>query len=180
LCQDYDVEVEWRAFELHPEIPPEGMPLSPLLRARLVGMSERLLEMAQEVGMPMVMPDRIPNSRRALEAAEYARAQGLHEAFHAVVFRQLYAEGQDIGRWEVLRAAAVEVGMDADAMQRETEAGNYRAAVDRQIAEARALGITGVPAYIFDDQYAVVGAQPYEVFQQAMARLALDGEQGQE
>ena len=180
MCQDYDVEVEWRAFELHPEIPPEGMQLPPQVRARLVGMSERLQGMAQEAGMQMVMPDLIPNSRRALEAAEYARAQGTHEAFHTGVFRQLYAEGQDIGRWDVLRAAAEEVGMDADAMQRETEAGSFRATVDWQIAEARALGITGVPTYIFDDQYAVVGAQPYEVFQQAMAQLALDGEQGQE
>jgi predicted DsbA family dithiol-disulfide isomerase len=180
LCQDYDVEVEWRAFELHPEIPPEGMQLPPHLRAGLVGMSDRLQEMAQEAGMPMFMPDPIPNSRRALEAAEYARAKGIHKDFHTVVFRQLYAEGKDIGCWEVLRAAAEEVGIDADAMQRETEAGSYRAAVDRQIAEARALGITGVPAYIFDDQYAVVGAQPYEVFQRIMARLAQDGKQGQE
>ena len=176
MCQDYDVEVEWRAFELHPEIPPQGMQLPPQLRAGLVGMSERVQEMAQEAEMPMVMPDVIPNSRRALEAAEYARAQGVHEPFHTVVFRQLFVEGQDIGRWEVLRAAATEVGVDPDAMLREIEAGRYRAAVDRQIAEARALGITGVPTYIFDDQYAVVGAQPYEVFQQAMARLAHDAQ----
>jgi predicted DsbA family dithiol-disulfide isomerase len=177
LSQDYDVEVEWRAFELHPEIPPQGMQLPPQLRAGFGGMSERVQEMAQEAGMPMVMPDLIPNSRRALEAAEYARAQGAHKPFHTVVFRQLYAEGQDIGRWEVLRAAAAEVGMDPDAMQRETEAGSYRAVVDRQIAQARALGISGVPTYIFDDQYAVVGAQPYEVFQQAMGRLAQDAQQ---
>lgn len=180
MCQDYEVEVEWRAFELHPEIPPEGMQLPPQLRAGLGGMAERVQEMAQEVGMPMVMPDLIPNSRRALEAAEYARAQRAHEPFHAVVFRQLYAEGQDIGQWEVLRAAAAAVGLDPDAMQRETEARNYRAAVDRQIAEARALGITGVPTYIFEDQYAVVGAQPYEVFQQAMARLVLECETDKE
>jgi predicted DsbA family dithiol-disulfide isomerase len=134
--------------------------------------------MAQEAGMEMVTPEVIPNSRRALEASEYAREQGQHEPFHTAVFDKLYREGQDISRWEVLRAAAEEVNLDPDAVQRETETGKYRAAVDDQIAQARALGITGVPTYIFDNRYAVVGAQPYEVFQQAMAELASEVETG--
>lgn len=168
---EYGVEVEWRAFELHPEIPAEGTRLPPHLRARMAGTNERLKEMARAAGLEMVTPEVIPNSRRALEASEYAREQGQHEKFHRVVFRKFYGEGQDIGRWDVLRAAAEEVGLDAEAMQRETEAGKYRAAVDEQVAEAYALGVTGVPTYILDDRYAIVGAQPYEVFQQAVARL---------
>jgi predicted DsbA family dithiol-disulfide isomerase len=163
--------VEWRAFELHPEIPPQGLQLAPDMRDQLVGMSERLKEMALEAGMPIVMPDLIPNSRRALEAAEYARRKGKHEAFHRAVFRKLYGEGQNIHDWDVLRAAAEEAGLDADAVQRETERGMFRVEVDRQTAEAWALGITGVPAYILNDRYAIIGAQPYEVFQQTVSRL---------
>jgi predicted DsbA family dithiol-disulfide isomerase len=139
-------------------------------------MTERLQEMAREAGMEMVTPEVIPNSRRALEASEYAREQGQHEPFHTLLFDKLYRDGQDIGRWEVLRAAAEEVNLDPDAMHRQTEAGNYQATVDAQIAQARALGITGVPTYIFDNRYAVVGAQPYEVFQQAMAEMAREVE----
>ena len=172
------MEVELRAFELHPEIPPEGMRLSPQARARFAGMSERLEQMAREAGLEMVTPEVVPNSRRALEASEYARAQGRHEAFHTTVFNRLYRKGRDIGQWEILRTAAEEVDLDPDAMQRETEAGKYRAAVDEQIAEARALGITGVPTYIFVDRYAIVGAQPYEVFQQTMERLADETKSG--
>jgi predicted DsbA family dithiol-disulfide isomerase len=176
LQQDYDVDVEWRAFELHPEIPPQGMQLPPGLQASFGGMLEHLKQMARQAGLVMVTPEVIPNSRQALEASEYARAHGRHEAFHTVVFHKLYGEGQDIGRWGVLRAAAEEVGLDPDDMQRETQAGRFRAAVDRQIAEARALGITGVPTYIFDDRLVVVGAQPYEVFRQAMAQLLNEDE----
>jgi predicted DsbA family dithiol-disulfide isomerase len=173
LKEEYEVEVEWRAFELHPEIPPEGMQLPPYLRANFGDMSERLKQMAHKVNLAMVMPDKIPNSRRALEASEYAREQGQHKAFHRVVFRKFYGEGQDLHSWAVLRAAAKEVGLDPEAIQRETESGKYRAAVDVQIAEAHARGITGVPTFIFDNKYAVVGAQPYAAFQDVMATLGI-------
>jgi predicted DsbA family dithiol-disulfide isomerase len=152
------------------------MRLPPELRDRFGGMSEQLKQMTEKAGMEMVMPDVVPNSRRALEASEYAREQGKHEAFHRTVFRKLYGEGQDIGQWEVLGAAATEVGLDPEAMEQETEAGKYRVAVGRQIAEAQRLGITGVPTFIFNDTYALVGAQPYEVFQEAMDWLARQAE----
>jgi predicted DsbA family dithiol-disulfide isomerase len=168
--------VEWRAFELHPEIPPEGMVLPAHWRARLGGASEPLQEMAREAGMALVTPEIIPNSRRALEATEYARERGKHAAFHAAVFEQLYGRGQDIGRWEVLRTAAEAVGLDPDAMQEATAAGQYRAVVDSQIAEGRGLGISGVPTFVFDDRYALVGAQPYALFREVMARLAQDAD----
>lgn len=171
LEAEYDVAVEWRAFELHPETPPEGRQLPSHLRARFDGTFERLRQRAHAAGMEMVRPDIVANSRRALEASEYAREHARHAEFHRVVFRKYYGEGQNIGRWEVLRAAAEEVGLSPDAMQRETESGKYELAVSAQLAEARALGITGVPTYIIDNQYAIVGAYPYEVFEQVMARL---------
>jgi predicted DsbA family dithiol-disulfide isomerase len=147
------------------------MELSPSLRVQLTGTSEHLKEMAADSGLVIVTPDVVPNSRRALEAAEYARAHGRHESFHKAVFRKLYGEGQDISRWTVLGAAAKEVGLDPEAMQRETENGEYRTLVDEHIWEAQALGITAVPTYVFADKYAIVGAQPYTVFQEAMAWL---------
>ena len=82
---EYDVEVEWQAFELHPEIPPEGMPLSAYIHTRFDAMSRRLKQMAGEVGLDMVTIEIIPNSRRALEAAEYARQQGQHEVFLSLI-----------------------------------------------------------------------------------------------
>ena len=173
---EYDVEVEWQAFELHPEIPPEGMPLSAYIHTRFDAMSRRLKQMAGEVGLDMVTIEIIPNSRRALEAAEYARQQGQHEVFHRAVFQQLFAKGQDISRWEVLHAAAEEAGLAPEAMQQATEAGQFQLAVEAQINGARALGITGVPTYIFNDRYAIVGAQPYETFQEVMVRLMADAE----
>ena len=119
----------------------------------------------------MVIPGRIPNSRRALEASEYAREQGKHDDFHRVVFQKFYGEGQDMSDWAVLRAAAEEVELDSDEMQQKTDGGDYKTAVDEKFNTARMMVITGVPAYILGDKYAIIGAQPYEVFQQTMTRL---------
>ena len=173
---DYGVEVEWRAFELHPETPPEGMRLPWADDPRYAAMAERLRQMAGEVGLPMNPPTLISNSRPALEAAEYAREQGKHQAFHDAVFRAYFAEGQNIGDWAVLQELAEAVDLDGAAMREAVERGAYRAAVDAQVSEARRLGITGVPTYILGN-LAVVGAQPYEVFQQAMARLEAEARQ---
>ncbi len=81
---EYDVSVEWRGLEIHPEIPPEGLHWPEHLRARFGGMSDALKQEAHQAGLEIVIPEIIPNSRQALEASEYARQQGLHEAFHEV------------------------------------------------------------------------------------------------
>ncbi len=93
------------------------------------------------------------------------------------MFRLYYAQGQDISRWEILRSAAQETGLDPDEMQTEVEAGRYTQAVEAQIAMAQAQGISGVPTYILDDKYAIVGAQPYEAFQRVLMRLAGEASQ---
>ena len=168
---EYDVEVEWLPFELHPGIPPEGGDLPEYVRRSKSIYETRLTAMAAEAGMPMVFHDRMISSRRALEASEYAREKGCHMAFHTIVFRKFYGEGQDIHDWQVLRAAAVEAGLDPDEMERRTEAGDFKAVVDRSTMESQMRGIRGVPAYVFESKYLISGAQPYEVFRQVMEEL---------
>jgi predicted DsbA family dithiol-disulfide isomerase len=177
LQAEQEVQVEWRPFYLRPDTPPEGSELPAYVRTRMAGAHERLKQMAQAAGMEMVFPTRIPNTRRAHEATEYARALGKHLEFHRVVFRLYYAEGQDISHWDILRAAALETGLDPDEMQREVEDGHYTQLVEDQMAVAQELGISGVPTYILDDKYAIVGAQPYEAFQRVVARLANEASQ---
>ncbi len=171
LKAEYDVEVDWLPFFLHPEIPPEGMPLPDHLRTRMRSSSGHLQQMAHEAGLAMTVPEVISYSRLALEATEYARQQGKLEAFHRVVFRKYYGEGQDIGRWPVLQAAAEEAGLKSDAMQAAVKAGTYTAVIDNHVRQAAEWGITAVPTYIVGDQYEIVGAQPYSVFEQVMDRL---------
>ena len=121
--------------------------------------------------MNFVSTARIYNTRIAHEATEYAREHGKVNEFHRVVFRKVYADGQDPSKWDTLRSAAEEVGLDADEMQTVVDGGKYTAEVAEQVQHAYQIGVTGVPTYVINDRYAVVGAQPYEVFKRALAQI---------
>ena len=172
LKGDYELDVEWRPFYLYWDTPPEGRELPErVLRARAAGSEERLSQLAASFGMKFVSTKRIYNTRLAHEATEYARDHGRHLGFHAIVFRQVYAEGLDISQWDVLRSAAREADLDAEEMRHEVEAGRYTANVEDQVQRAYRMGVSGVPTYVINDRYAVVGAQPYDVFKRALASL---------
>jgi predicted DsbA family dithiol-disulfide isomerase len=172
LKAEYNVDVEWRPYYLRPDTPPEGMDLPDyILKARASGADEHLQNMAKLHGMDFVSPDRIYNTRIAHEATEYAREHDKGLEFHRVVFRKVYGEGLDISKWDVLRATAEEVGLDADDMQVVVEGGKYTAKVAAQARQAQEIGVTGVPTYVINDRYAIVGAQPYQAFKNALAQI---------
>lgn len=126
--------------------------------------------MAAEAGLTMTDRNWISNSRPALEAAEYAREQGRFEPFHRAVFDAYFAEGRDIGKHDVLREIATSVGLDADGMIDALNDGRYVDRVDEDLEISRQIGLTGVPAFIIGNR-AIVGAQPYEVFEYVMGLL---------
>ena len=173
LKAEHNVDLEWRPFYLYFDTPPEGRDLPEhVRRARANGSEERLSQIAQSYGMKFISTKRIYNTRLAHEATEYAREHGKGGEFHKALFRKVYAEGQDPSQWEVLRAAAEEVGLDADEMQHEVENEKYRATVEEQVRWAYQIGVTGVPTYVINNRYAIVGAQTDEVFKNALEQIA--------
>jgi len=152
-------------------MPPEGMKIPGEYLRDMEETRARLKKMAGDNGLTMVFSERIPNSRRALEATEHAETLSRGEEFHRAVFDQLYGRGRDIHDWDVLREAADRAGLDAAEMQAAVDGGAYSVVLDTKLNEAAALGIKAVPTYIIDDTYRIVGAQPYEVFRGALAEL---------
>ena len=166
------MDVEWRPFYLRPDTPPEGMELPDYIKqARTNGSEERLRSMAGVYGMDFKSTERIYNTRLAHEATEYARENGKGLEFHKIVFRLVYADGKDISQWDVLRSAAQEAGLDDEAMQRDVESGKYTESVNQQVQHAYQIGVSGVPTYVINDRHALVGAQPYEVFKNALEQI---------
>ncbi len=127
-------------------------------------------EMAAEAGLTIADRDWVSNSRSALEAAEYAREHDLFEPFHRAVFVAYFAEGRDIGKHDVLSDIASAVGLDARDMIAALDGGRYSDRVNEDLSLSRQLGLTGVPAFIIGNR-AIVGAQPYEVFEHVMGLL---------
>lgn len=129
--------------------------------------------MADEVGLPLVDRDWVSNSRKALEASEFAREQGMFDALHRAIFHAYFAEGRDIGKRDVLLELAREVGLDDAGLREALEDGRYRERIDSDYLLAQQIGFTGVPAFILGNR-AIVGAQPYSVFEQVMELLGRD------
>jgi predicted DsbA family dithiol-disulfide isomerase len=168
--------VTWLPFELHPEAPGEGIPREVYFGgARFEQMRTHLENMAAEVGLTMKQRDVIINSRRALGAAEFARAQGKFEAMHLALFK---AHWEGTGRLEntddLVRIGA-EVGLDEAELRAAIEEDRYAAVIDENRSDAESVGINAIPAHIFGRRYLVLGAQPYEAFQQVLDRLGQEG-----
>lgn len=172
LKEEYQIDLEWKPFYLYFDTPPEGKELSDhIKRARANGSEQRLKSIAESYGMEFRSTDRIYNTRMAHEATEYAREHGKGNEFHKVIFRKVYVEGADPSQWDTLRSAADEVGLNADNMQSDVGSGKYTAYVEELVQWAYQIGVQGVPTYVVNDRYAIVGAQPYEVFKNALAQI---------
>jgi predicted DsbA family dithiol-disulfide isomerase len=159
-------------FELHPEIPKEGMPREQLLPAQYMARAEAgVNRLAASVGKQLKLHDRLINSRPALQAAEFARSRGHFVPMHLELFKAYWDEGRDVSQMAVLREVAERAGVDPDEMERSVAADEYGDFLDARRAEAEEMGINGIPAHIADDRYLVMGAQPYEVFERLMGQL---------
>lgn len=126
--------------------------------------------MAADAGLPIVDRDWVSNSRLALEASEFARDQGMFDPFHRAVFDTYFAKGLDIGKLEVLQEIARSVGLDVDGLNQALASHRYAVRVNEDVDLAARIGLTGVPAFVLGNR-AIVGAQPYEVFEHVMEDL---------
>ncbi len=172
LARDFDVALEWRPFELHPETPPGGIPLEqPSPRA--LAYWERLVAMAKDFGVTLRRPRLLPNSHLALEAAEFVRerAPDRFDAFHRGLFAAYFQRGVGIGDIETLVAVAGEAGAPAEALRAALEDRRYERAVDDATDEARSQGVSGTPTFVFDGRLPIVGAQDYPVFASVARRM---------
>ncbi len=161
-------------YELHPEVPKEGIPRERALPAEyLARVAEGVQRLGSQVGLRLAPHARLINSRPALQAAEVARSQGRFEPMHRELFRAYWDEGQDISEMPILREVAKRAGVDAEAMEEALGMDAYGDLLDARRSEAEELMITGIPAHVFADRYLVLGAQPYETFERVMTRLSV-------
>jgi predicted DsbA family dithiol-disulfide isomerase len=175
-----DVQVEWKSFQLTPDfVPVPGESIHASL-AKKKGVSEaegrrmgdQMTLIAKEVGLNYDFDKTIPaNTFLAHQLIHFADHQGQQGAMKERLFAAYYLEGQDINTIDNLVKLAAEIGLDADAARQALEAGTYANEVRRDEYEAQQIGVRGVPFFVFDDKYAVSGAQPSEVFAEVLGKV---------
>jgi predicted DsbA family dithiol-disulfide isomerase len=173
LTDEFAIEFDVSAYELRPGLPPEGLPRDQLHANRVYpsGYVDNLRQTAREAGIDMKRPTLVPNTRKAHEATEFAKEAGGLLPFHRAVFRAYWQDEENIGDVEVLSRIAADCGLDAAELRAALEDGRFAPTVKEQIEWSRAFGITGVPTFIFDEEFSLVGAQDYEVFRDVARRI---------
>ena len=159
------VEVDWRAYELRPDpvptLDPDGDYLHRVWNASVYPMAESL-------GMKLRLPPVQPRSRKALEAAEFARENGLYDEMHNALFRAFFEDGRDIGDVEVILDVAAPVGLDPNELRKVLAEGLYTEKVLADEELSRKLGVSSVPTMLvtpagaeLSEAEVITGAQPY-------------------
>ena len=173
--REFDAEITWLPFDLHPEYPPEGIPLADLYHRYGIGVGERdpLRDRFAAAGLEYNRPAIVPNTRLALRLTELARERGLHAPFHDRLMDAYWAEATNIGDAEALRRLAAEVGLDEPEVEHViADPSAYLELVEGSTWQAQSVGINAIPAFLLDRRLIVLGAQPLEVFRGAFDRLA--------
>lgn len=180
---DVAVEVRYRSYQLSPDHPEHVTGTHAEMLATKTGvdldqaheMERRTTEAAAAAGLTFDYERVRPaNTRHAHRLLHLALARDRQHELKERLLRAYFTDGLDIGDLDVLAGLAADAGLDHDEARRVLTYGSYTDAVDRDIAQAAAYGIRGVPFFVLDEKLAVSGAQPVELFVDALRRAVAD------
>jgi len=173
LKPEFDIELQWRGFQIHPEWPPEGMAPERFYQSmgaeRRRAVWQNIQALADEINLAIKPPPILVNSRLALEAAEFADEANLGEAFEERVYMAYFQEGANIGDPDVIGALAGDVGLDRAAVESALRSGRYSLKLKNTAMVAHNRDVSGVPTF-FIGQLPLVGAQSPDVMRKLIAR----------
>jgi predicted DsbA family dithiol-disulfide isomerase len=171
------IVVRWRPYQLDPTIPEGGLDRAEYMEkkfgksGRLQSVHDNLTRLGAEVGLPFAFDKitRSPNTLDAHRLIRWAASAGVQSRVVDRLFEAYFVEGRDIGDRVVLTEIAAECGLDADLVERLLAEGADSEVVRQEVEQAQAMGVSGVPFFIFAGRLGVPGAQEPSALRQAMA-----------
>ncbi|MCA4134355.1 DsbA family oxidoreductase [Arthrobacter sp. M4] len=173
------VDIQWRSYQLDPTIPEhyDGAELDYLSKRKGLApeqvkqMFAHVSEQAKGEGLNYKFDDVVvANSFTAHRLIHLAAAHGKQDAAKERLLSDHFEHGEDIGSQEYLTRLGVDLGLDAADVAELFSSDKYADDVRHDIAEARALGVSGVPFFVIDRKYGISGAQPTALFSQALSQ----------
>jgi predicted DsbA family dithiol-disulfide isomerase len=172
LPADEQPEVVYHSFQLNPNAPVEPTSVREMLTARyglddagFLRATGRVEELAEAEGLtPYHVGDNLSgNTALAHQLLALAAERGLAEQAWDRLYKAHFGERRSIFDVDSLVELGAEAGLEAGEVREALESGRYAAQVEADGRAARSVGATGVPFFVFDNKYAVSGAQPPEV-----------------
>jgi predicted DsbA family dithiol-disulfide isomerase len=169
------IEVIWKSFQLDPgAIPDKKMDAYDYLAERKgqsrewsIQAHQYVEEMAAKAGLTYHFEKAIPaNSFQGHRLIQLAKSKGLGDEAEEALFSAYFTEGKDIEKFPILMGIGEGIGLEMTDLMHLFNTDDYSDAVRAEMQEARQIGVSGVPFFVFDRKYGVSGAQPPEVLLQ--------------
>ncbi|GAB3900958.1 DsbA family oxidoreductase [Larkinella knui] len=173
------IEVVWKSFQLNPaqETDPSKSITEYLAENKgwTLGyakqMNDYVTNMAAEVGLHYDFDKAVvANSFDAHRVVQLAKKHGKGDDMEERLFKAYFTEGANTADHETLLKLATDIGLDAAEVKQVLASDHYATDVKADIREARQVGVTGVPFFVFNQKYAVSGAQAPETFLGALTK----------
>jgi len=177
LPEDVEVEVENHPFYLDPSVPAEGVDVGEMLKSRYGRDPQEMWARPQAeakksgVDLDLSRQPRMFRTAKAHTITRLAKSLGTQHSLANAIADAYFLEHRQINDDAVLADIAAEHGFDREEALRLMNDPHELETTERLAAAAAHQGITGVPFFVFDEKFAMSGAQPEEVFQQAFAEL---------
>ena len=175
---DQPFDIEWRPFQLNPDMPSGGMDRREYLehkfgKERAVSFYMQIAEAAEASGLEVAFEKikRTPNTIDAHRLIRWSKPEGCQTPLVNSLFRRYFAQGEDISEHGVLVDAAREVGMDGDVISRLLKTGNDTDDIRDEDKAFREMGVQGVPCFVIGGKYVVNGAQDAQLWTQVIADI---------
>src|SRR5690606_10132638 len=173
------VEVIWRSFELDPSlITREDISmyeyfaeLKGMTRDHAVQMNNQVSQAAKEIGLDFnIEQSVVANSFDGHRLIQLAKANGLGPEAEEALFKAHFTEGKNIDDKKVLLQIGISIGLEESAIKQMYASEAYAVEVREDQKLAQSIGVRGVPFFVFNDKYAVSGAQSPEAFLEVLEK----------
>lgn len=179
------IEIEWKSFELDARfIPsPEDNIIEHLAEKYrkdtdwAQNMVDNMTENAKTAGLDFHFEKAVlANSHNAHRLLHLAKKYHLANELEELLFKSYLTDGKDLNNLNTLTELGIAVGIEAEAVAKVLNSDDYSQDVKQDIKEANAIGVQGVPFFVFDNKYAVSGAQPATTFLQTLEKVWQEGQ----
>ncbi|MBO2537397.1 DsbA family oxidoreductase [Rummeliibacillus suwonensis] len=175
------VDIELKSYQLSPDSPATSEESIYEVLAKKYGttieqvkaQTAGIIDRAATLGLNYQYENMKPaNTFKAHRLAKYAESVGKGAEMSERLLQAYFIENQEIGLTDILVGLGVEIGLERQAVEDVLNDGSFADEVLSDIQEASQIGIRGVPFFVFNGKYAISGAQPGEVFENAVRQVA--------
>jgi len=163
LKKEYDIEIVHRGFEIHPEVPSEGMLLTDYF-PNANQMFGQLKSMGEPYGVEFNHLTMMPNTNRALQIAEYAKTVNKSTEYNTAMYKATFVDDINISLVDEIKKIALSVGISEKEVDTVFSDNKYKDILDQNKVFCSANNITSVPTFIVNDEVTIVGAQGPDSF----------------